>query len=144
MKVVVPYTKPPVVDFGEHHYVGDSDFDYWYLIVRLWEEGQPFILVEHDIRPATEQIDELAECPESLCAFEYPYKGSQLWSLGCTKFGQKCLDFKIQCETRSSVLNYGPPAPFWGDVCSCLLSQIQNSGIKAHVHEGTVEHLCHQ
>lgn len=49
----------------------DAEYAYDRLIRRLWSEGQPFVLVEHDILPWPGAVQQLWECDRPWCAFQY-------------------------------------------------------------------------
>lgn len=63
-----------------------SDYAYDRLLRRLWAEGEPFILVEHDILPWPGALLEMWECERAWCAFPYYIFGEMRTQLGCTKF----------------------------------------------------------
>jgi len=63
-----------------------ADFAYDRLIRTLWAEGQPFIIVEHDILPWPGALRELWECECAWGAFPYYIFGQFRTQLGCTKF----------------------------------------------------------
>lgn len=56
----------------EHRILDNSDTGYRYgrNFAALWNKGEPFIHVEHDIVPWPGAIKELIECPEPWCTFE--------------------------------------------------------------------------
>lgn len=63
-----------------------SDFAYDRLFRKLWAEGQPFILVEHDILPWPGALLQMWECDRPWCACPYYIFGEFRTQLGCTKF----------------------------------------------------------
>lgn len=64
----------------------EQEYSYDLLFRQLWNEGQPFILVEHDIIPWPGALGELWTCPEPWCGFPYILYGEPRSFLGCTKF----------------------------------------------------------
>ena len=59
------YSQYPVIDREVH------TFEYELLINELWRKREDFIIVEHDIVPTQEQLLEIINCPEPLCAAWY-------------------------------------------------------------------------
>lgn len=90
---LIGYDYIPVKMEGEYGY---SDF-----FKRRWQDGNSFINVEHDCVPWPGAIEELADCPEKWCAFNYglpnhrknPHFGDELAiPLGCTKIGKALIE----------------------------------------------------
>lgn len=62
-----------------------SPQDYPRMLAYAWSDGEPFIVVEHDVLPWPGALDELQECTSPWCAFPY-IQGVKLSAfLGCTK-----------------------------------------------------------
>lgn len=121
---------------AEFREVGGSDSDYWTLLEELWRAGRPFIVVEHDVEPTPQQLRELAECEQPLCAYRYQYgAGEPVWALGCTRFGPRILRRRLNWRFRWSVLAHDEK-PRWQDASAYLLGQLP----PAHLHEGLVQH----
>lgn len=60
--------------------------DYTNLVRDLYEEGEPFILVEQDILPWPGALFELWDCDCAWGGFSYLWNGVLAHWLGCTKF----------------------------------------------------------
>lgn len=103
MKIVVPYaytnarSNPAGWDAarlnfelqGIHpHYVNvaSSFVAYSELVRDLWAEGEPFIIVEHDILPWPGALEELWECDCAWGAFSYLVCNQYRTYIGCMKF----------------------------------------------------------
>ena len=95
MRVVVPHTnlRPETRDAltaTGHSWtpvdVSGSDTRYWRLICDLWEAGEEFIVVEHDIVVRPDTLSELEACPSEWCAFGAPYFVGTHVGMGCVKF----------------------------------------------------------
>jgi hypothetical protein len=106
-----------------------SEYDYWDLFLSLWDEGEPFVLVEHDIvvRPST--IQRLEDCPEPWCGFVYhEAPGEPVAGLGCTKF------------TPTFDLPVLEPL-VWQNVDSAVSGIMRNHGLVRHDHHPWLRHL---
>jgi hypothetical protein len=72
--------------------VGTATDAYWRLLNDLWQQGDPFILVEHDILPWPGALEELWACPGLWCANSYDQRGVGIYhSFGCTKFSAELI-----------------------------------------------------
>lgn len=148
MKVVCCYTRlhPETEEImwkvgADMRWCGDDAYHYWRVIRELWAEGKPLILVEHDLVPTPEQLQELADCPEPVCTVRYAYCQDHLapqttTGLGVIKLGRRGgslppVDFKY----RWSVLPEGDQW-HWNDVVTYLFGQIGDR----HLHDLEVTH----
>lgn len=112
----------------EHEVVllGDDEHDYGRNFADLWNHGEPFIHVEHDVVPWPGAVTQLAECPEPFCTFEAPIARGTI-SVG----------FGIGKHTPE------PPAPMidrWDRVESAAMQWLRERGILRHVHYPPVAH----
>lgn len=112
----------------------EGDFSYDLLFRQLWAEGQPFIIVEHDILPWPGALQELWTCPKPWCGFPYHVMGEMRSYLGCTKFNPASLGV----------------CPLYGDLTDwALIDKIierrllgrQDVVQYRHIHEPGVIHL---
>lgn len=109
-----------------------SMFTYDNLIRRLWEEGEPFILVEHDILPWPGAVQQLWTCERPWCGFEYFIFGEMRVQLGCVKFEPARL---------------GPvPLPddevmAWPGMDWAIIAALARRGESGHLHTPPVTHL---
>lgn len=73
--------------------VSADPLEYGRLLRRLWEAGDTFVLVEHDLVPPAGAIAELLDCDRPLCGFDYAgHEGDAVGhSLGVTKFGDELM-----------------------------------------------------
>jgi hypothetical protein len=69
----------------------EDDFAYGRLLTELWNQGETFIVVEHDIVPWLGALEHLAACPQPYCAFPYRIGGGIGAGLGCTKIAGSLL-----------------------------------------------------
>jgi hypothetical protein len=60
---------------------------YGAMFASLWNAGDPFIVVEHDVVPWPGAIAKLAECPNGWCTHDYPlHRGNVTRSFGIGKY----------------------------------------------------------
>ena len=53
----------------------------------MWDDGETFVVIEHDIEIREGTLDSLTQCDEEWCAFPYAMGPSgYMTALGCTKF----------------------------------------------------------
>lgn len=124
----VKYTHPGILRF-----VNNDAHDYWRLWKRLWMEGEPFILVEHDIVVTRWALDDLTACPERWCAFLYHEEvGEPVSGLGCTKF--------VPDPSVSLDLG-GLPDPIWQNVDATVAGLLHAAGWQVHEHGPWLRHL---
>ena len=64
----------------------DGELDYSLFIADIWERGEGFALVEHDVAPWVGALSQLAACQEDWCMFRYAKAGGLSRGTGCTKF----------------------------------------------------------
>ena len=117
------------VDVSAHHEA------YYTLLGRLWEDGRPFLVIEHDVEIRAGLVDELAACPEVWCAFQYAGPGGGMLgtSLGCTRFGAALL------EAEPDLVRVNPTRD-WRRLDCELLPALQRRGYAPHFHEPPVKH----
>jgi hypothetical protein len=101
LHVVLPYTNlhpetEAAVKATGHPYdtadVSGDDRAYFRLFCDLWEAGDSFAFVEHDVLIRPDSLDELEKCPSPWCAFEvdYVHHRPQV-GLGCVKFSAELI-----------------------------------------------------
>lgn len=100
------------------------------LFRQLWADGEPFILVEHDILPWHGALNLLDECEEPYCGFVYQVRNHLETWLGCTKFE----------PARLGEVPLPPELDFWQfDVP--VTAELANAGYRKHVHGPAVVHI---
>jgi len=119
----------------------EHDNSYYNLLSRLWNEGQSFIIVEHDIVVWPGGISTLELCPEQWCTL--PYYCSVGWiidGLGCTKFSAEFIQqypgflqrpFPTCCQHTE----------FYCGLDRLIAHRMEQLGIKPHVHSPGVVNL---
>lgn len=82
----------------EHELRGDQD--YGRLFYRLWQAGEPFVLIEWDVVPWPGAVEKLLACPKPWCVHEYHLQPYHLaHSFGAAKYAP-----------------VGPPDEVWNEV----------------------------
>jgi len=119
---------PTYVDLKE---TLDADFAYDRLIRNLWRQGDPFVLVEHDILPWPGAILQLWECEHPWCGFEYMVKGELRSYLGCVKFDPSRLG---PCPLPTEPL-------VWTSLDLEIIRTLSERGHPGHLHRPAVAHL---
>lgn len=105
----------------------DKEHGYGKYMWDRWQEGQPFINVEHDVVPSQEMLRELWNCPHTFCVTSYAEnEGPSL--LGCVKFSEQFI-----FGTRGIFDNY----PNW-KLCDTQVAKACMNMYHAH---GTVQHV---
>jgi hypothetical protein len=120
------------VVMNERHHYGR-------LFTELWQGGEGFTLVEHDIVPWPGAIAELEACPNECCAFEYPNgiihaepRSGWCVSLGCIKFATSLLA-RVPCDGEWQ--NRG-----WDELDGAVFATLQGE-VEVHVHGPPVAHV---
>lgn len=106
------------------------DFAYGHHFTHLWNEGKPFITVEHDVVPWPGAIDQLMACPEPWCTHRFPNGANLIVSFGIGKYTPR-----------------GPAPESWSRVADGryldgeVLPYLQRElGYRPHVHDPPVAH----
>jgi hypothetical protein len=126
------------------YYVGSSDRAYFDLLARLWDRGESFVIVEHDIIPPDGGLVELAGCAHDWCAFGYPYaEFGQHYGLGCVKFSGDLIARNPDALKRVGVMRDGNHPPrHWCRLDAWLQDVVLPlNGETMHQHERLATHL---
>jgi hypothetical protein len=152
VRVILPYTKlrKPVIRAldatgyeYERHDVSGSDRDYFDLLVRLWDQGETFCIVEHDIVIHPTALSELHVCSGDWCGFPHTYAGQTGYWLGCVKFTDRLIQRHRDLIARLGVIhgmNY--PRRHWYRLDPFLQQVLlPNDGEQKCEHPTVVRHL---
>lgn len=157
MKVAVPFTVGGLRDAARDavlrlkeahpvvfHDVTGSDTAYAELLVRLWQEGEAFAIVEHDVVVRPDVLQAFDACPEPYCAFPYELGLYVAPALGCTRFRAELLERIPDAAERAARTPsvWGAPG-HWRQLDVALLGWVlrDEEGLQPHVHVPPVEHL---
>jgi hypothetical protein len=118
-----------------------KDDSYYKLLETLWEKGESFTVVEHDIIVHPGAIQDLENCAEPWCVF--PYYCSVGWitdGLGCTKFSAEFI--------AQNPLFLSEPFPsccahtrYYCGLDRLIAHRGLEQGMKPHVHQPGVVNL---
>jgi hypothetical protein len=111
--------------------VSSTPFSYHLLINELWNEGEKFILVEHDVLPWPGALTQLWECDCAWGAFQYLIFGNMRAYLGCVKFDPSKI---IDCPTPQELCE-------WQRLDQIMIKELMTRGERVHVHDPPVSHL---
>lgn len=126
MKLICPFTdlqeetEQALAEYPTQYVdVSGSVEDYFWLYYRLWKEGEPFMVVEHDHRPWPGALKELWDCPEEFCAFEVPMStyanGQIMYAIGPLKYSANIIErFPNLWENSKPNDRYWTNAAEWG------------------------------
>lgn len=114
----------------------DKANGYIKLMIRLWEEGNAFIIVEQDVVPWWGAIPQLKDCPEDWCAFGYEDEelGNGSAGFGCIKFGEKLIkELPTVWQDKQDFR--------WRNIDTYFFGYAMERGWKVHQHYPSVIHL---
>lgn len=109
----------------------DADYAYDKLFRNLWAQGEPFILVEHDILPWPGALVDLWKCECAWGAFQYFIFGELRSQLGCVKFD----------PTRLGACPLSDELVHWSRLDWSVITGLVNRGQTGHLHGPPVTHL---
>lgn len=116
-----------------HRIDRDDPFAYWNLMHALWDSGDGFIIVEHDIVVRPGVVIALARCRRAWCAYPYlQLPGEPVTGLGCTKFSA------LVTETVDPFTGVEPQ--IWQNVDYAVCSRVR-AFFTEHRHGPPVGHL---
>ena len=121
--------------------VSDSDQAYFEVIQDLWNYGQGFALVEHDIVVGPETLKSFEDCSEPWCASPYPYFAGSYAGLGCVRFRTELIgQSKGLMEEIANISNPLHPPGHYCTLDSWIQRGLYRRGFSIHRHE-PVGHL---
>jgi hypothetical protein len=94
MRILIPATATPGYSFGIVWPINRRDSaGYWHFWRTVWAQRQTIIVVEEDVVPSDEALEDLWRCEGHWCAQPYPH-GDQdtYYGLGCVKFDALVMD----------------------------------------------------
>lgn len=147
MKIILPYVvgmlQPETKAFGREvkaQFVRvDEHGSYFALLEKLWDKGQPFLIIEQDIVGSREDVELMRSCPFPYCTAPYIGPGAQ-WlsrSLGFTRFRP----LRLPRDLFQKIREYPDAEPFIFDDWRRIDARISQAlRMDPHQH-GHVEHL---
>jgi len=143
----VPYTlvHPATVKGAPKHAtwidVSSSPVAYYGALHDIWEGGESFALLEHDVVCRPDVAKAFEECPEPWCAFGYSDichpECMEAWAnmLGCTRFRSELVQ-----QVPDAVSSIPADGWDWHNVCDGLGRNLRAAGFTHHWHFPAVEH----
>ena len=125
------------------HNVAGGDSAYWGLFDSLWNTGETFCVVEHDVVVRSDTLNELDECPSDWCSFLVPYVGVEYAGLGCAKFTADLIA-RVPDALARVAENEGDehhPPKHWCRLDAWLQGVLESAGETKCVHGPPLEHL---
>lgn len=107
-------------------------FAYGRILHEFWQDGEPFINIEHDMAPWPGAIQALRSCELEFCLFGYPR--AEQGSMGMTRFSREL----IRRFPKLSETNHWSRAS-WNNVENAVLGGLKN--VPKHQHFPHVAHL---
>jgi hypothetical protein len=140
--IVVPYVdgmlRPRTARIEVAEFVrlpADDPQAYWRLLVRLYEHGSEFLIIEHDNWMSEGMIDEIMECPEPWCIRGYDRGGAIMLALGV---------FRLRADVHRAypdLLRREVPPIINFDQCDgWFYTRLQIAGYKPHRHFPDADH----
>lgn len=154
-RVVVPYAGQPTPwtsMWAQAYYptalpasVGGDVLGYGTLFAALWNIGEPFVIVEHDVVPWPGAVEELHACAEPWCAFAYspldgPLADHDGPPMGCAKFTPEGpVPFEAVTEIGEGGSRKG--IPIWDRLDLTVGRSLRARGLTVHQHHPCVAHI---
>ena len=124
--------------------VGGSPTAYHELFIRLWADGDGFVVVEHDVVVPRGAIRSLERCREPWCGVPYPsHNGYLEGALGCTRFSTSLVRSVPEVPaTVDQLASDGTPRRYWGRLDTRLKQVLEDRiGLRFHAHWPAADHL---
>lgn len=147
MKVVVPYTdlRPETLDglrFARKRDVmfvdvSASPYAYGELLERLWDAGETFCLIEHDIEIGPSTLYDFRACNYGYCGAPYAWTTNVGVALGCVRFRDS---FIAQHPLAVRKALDKKPTFAQLDVCLQRAILVREYGQQPHVHACVIHH----
>lgn len=121
--------------------VSASDTSYYGALLGVWERGETFALLEHDIICRPDVVEEFENCPEPWCIYGYADichpQCMEAWAnaMGCTRYRAELM------EAVPDALSAIPPEGWdWHNLCDGLGRNLRAAGFTHHWHDPWVKH----
>ena len=121
--------------------VSDDNDAYWRALSYMWEEGQDFAVIEHDVICRPDVVEQFDNCPEPWCMFAYDNMCheacKEAWAnaLGCTRFRKEVIDAVPHALSAIPEKDRD-----WHNVCDGLGNHLREAGYTHHWHAPDVGH----
>ena len=137
--------------------MSSNDEAYWHLLSGLWAQGEPFVLLEHDIEVRAGTVGSFDRCKQPYCLFPYhgigygpegscrcpETKGGRVELGGCPSLwygALGCVRFRpAEIPEGADVFNRIPVGS-WRGIDARVLTVLRDKGIFPHIHYPPVLH----
>jgi hypothetical protein len=117
------------------HYATTGPDGYWKALEACWKVTGPLVVLEQDIVPRVDQVDELLCCDEPYCAFDFRLAHGVPWSQVKGGHGFGLAKFSVAARSSIVATPQVPHAP-WPDTVPLLHERLA----PVHVHGPLIEH----
>lgn len=145
MKIIVPHTEKlseiliavcQSLGFTPELRYMDRVNSYHELLSELWHQKETFIIIEQDVLPVPDIIQEMWNCGHRWCGAQFLIAGNYMQQpLGCSKFSAAMIE---ACPTMIDDL----PIKRWYSLDGQIYTAGHEAQVKLHKH-GKVIHLNH-
>lgn len=142
MRVLIPSTREPAWNVGTIVQLDPDDPEaYWQFWSDIWAAGESAIVVEHDITPTIEAIQDLTVCSGLWCTQPYPYQGRNFHGLGCVKFSAELMaQTPSLWESVAKMSDRKHPPKHWCRLDAWSYRALTSIGFKRCQHSLSVHH----
>jgi hypothetical protein len=124
--------------------VSGSDESYAALLAALWDSGDDFLLIEHDIVLTQAAVEAMESCPHPWCGNAYRVNhqvGEVIVGLGFTRFRSELCQELPDAVERAGRWEGRYPARHWAKCDARLATELNEAGHLVHRHHPDVGHL---
>lgn len=121
--------------------VCNSSIAYYAAVLDIWERGENFALLEHDVVCRPDVVEAFEACPEPWCLYGYDSichpQCQEAWrnQLGCTRFRAELVQAVPDAISSIPRENWD-----WHEMCNGLGENLRVAGFTHHWHHPPVEH----
>lgn len=122
--------------------VGSSDIAYGQLMAELWQTGEDFLIIEHDIEATANAMNEVlnCRCPWGVSPYRHGNGGYLTRSLGFARFRSQLLSAIPDAMVRVNTIDTPAPAGHWTWIDGHLQTLLVAEGYDAHAHSDVPHH----
>jgi len=115
----------------------DNNFKYGNFMRDKWKEKESFIVLEHDIAPYPEAINNIMWCDHPWCAYEYfHHTGYKLYAMGCVKFSKYLVENSQEIPKDNNWINTN-----WNILDGKVINPLREKFGRPHLHYPSLAHV---
>jgi hypothetical protein len=144
VRVYLPYADSGLTEWTRRwafHYCPSAipvhtpgEYTYAQTVKAWWEQGDPFIVVEHDVIPWPGALGQLASCPHPWCAYAYGVGGDDITADTFVRYGSVPMGcFKVE-PRRLGRCPFSDEPVHWTAIDSVLAQVLYENGHRVHQH----------